>query len=495
MSKIAQRLKRAACSHLTSRASPAQWTERLAQVINQVQVQQHSLGNQVVQRMLHLGMIRAKLKINPPDDKYEQEADRVADQVMRMPDPLSAGVAFSSRSKGMGIQRACPLCDDEELKRQPLEEEEDEEILQTKKAFGHTPEIAPALAARVTGLHGRGQPMPEFVRAFFEPRFGRDFSRVRLHTDALANAINIRLNSRAVTKGYDVFFQKNAYNPATSDGLRLLAHELAHVAQQQGGKSFQFQEDRSPHKASLDYIMRDPFPGENPELYERRRQVIELIPRIVTWISDFFIMRGSAATIIGLERWEPSTGRFIIGDGSDWPPETLSQRRERLLNFVRDLEDILDQLRRGPIPPGWVSMLREEEALEEEERSRGQAPVGQVSGFGGVVEDLIHFYTQFAWDVGRNRDLVEINIFYINSYTQRRGRLPTAQPMGVYVIVPDPSRPTRVISVTGSTGFSVDLVSGRPIPPEGQDIREVYRDARGYFYYGTRGRVYLEHFR
>lgn len=156
----------------------------------------------------------------------------MADQVMRMPDPLSTGVALSSRSKGIGIQRACPLCDDEELQRQPLEEEEDEEILQTKRAFGHTPEVAPALAAQVTGLHGRGQPIPKSVRAFFEPRFGRDFSQVRIHSDSKVAQLARSINARAFTLGRNIVFNEGEYSPETQLGKRLLAHELTHFVQQ-----------------------------------------------------------------------------------------------------------------------------------------------------------------------------------------------------------------------------------------------------------------------
>ena len=81
---------------------------------------QRTIGNQAVQRLIKSGTLQAKLRIGQPGDKYEQEADRVAEQVMRISEPtLSSGGAPH-------IKRACPGCEEDELRRQPVEEEEEE---------------------------------------------------------------------------------------------------------------------------------------------------------------------------------------------------------------------------------------------------------------------------------------------------------------------------------------------------------------------------------
>jgi hypothetical protein len=147
------------------------------------------------------GMIQTKLKINKPGDPYEQEADRVAEQVMRMPE---------SR-----------------LQRQPIEEE-----LQAKATSGHLSEVNPHLESHIQSLNRSSQPLPESTRAYFEPRFGRDFSQVRLHTDTQAVESAQAVNARAFTMGSDVVFGAGQYAPEASDGRRLMAHELAHVVQQ-----------------------------------------------------------------------------------------------------------------------------------------------------------------------------------------------------------------------------------------------------------------------
>jgi hypothetical protein len=160
-------------------------------------------GNQAVKRMFKSDVIQAKLKIGQPNDIYEQEADKVADAVMRMPEP--------------------------EVQRQV---EEEEEILQTKGRAGRTPEVTPNLEVRIHALKGGGQPLQESIRSLFEPRFGYDFSQVRVHTDTEADRLNRALSARAFTQGQDIFFQHGAYNPSSSSGRGLLTHELTHVLQQ-----------------------------------------------------------------------------------------------------------------------------------------------------------------------------------------------------------------------------------------------------------------------
>lgn len=113
-------------------------------------------------------------------------------------------------------------------------EEEEEGILQTKELTGETPEVTPNIEARINTLRGSGQPLPVTVRNSFEPRFGYDFSNVRVHTDSNAVQMNKELNAEAFTFGRDIYFGVERYSLDTSTGKRLLAHELTHVVQQEG---------------------------------------------------------------------------------------------------------------------------------------------------------------------------------------------------------------------------------------------------------------------
>ncbi len=259
--------------------------QRAEQPLNSLQMWQRSLGNQylnsvsltgvqphglLIQRTYACGgscvgcmqreddqrMLQPKLVVGAPDDKYEQEAERVAEQVMRMPEPR--------------IQRVCPECE-EELQREPREEEEEEEetlqtkplaeqitplvqrqsepmeeeeeeeeeeeTLQTKTTSGQPPTVSPSLQNRITALQGGGKPLPHSERAFFEPRFGADFSQVRVHTDSQAAETARAVNARAFTLGRDIVFGTGQYQPSASEGRQLLAHELTHFIQQGGKRS------------------------------------------------------------------------------------------------------------------------------------------------------------------------------------------------------------------------------------------------------------------
>lgn len=173
--------------------------------------------------------VQAKLAINHPGDKYEEEVDRVAEQVVRMPDPVTFKGPVPSQPPL--IQRSCPKC------RKSGEREEDEEPLQTKPlpapargAAQTSPSSVPPVVHEV--LRAPGRPLDAATRAFMEPRFGYDFSRVRIHTDVRAAESARAMNASAFTVMSDLTFNAGQYAPSTEQGLRLLAHELTHVLQQ-----------------------------------------------------------------------------------------------------------------------------------------------------------------------------------------------------------------------------------------------------------------------
>lgn len=158
-------------------------------------------------------IIQRKLIVGEVNDPLEHEADRVVDQVMRIPDrELSVGVA------PMQIIRKCADCE--------------EEIKLQKKGFGpqaHTAD-APALVHGV--MRSPGQQLDAATRAYFEPRFGHDFSRVRIHTDETAGRSASAIAAKAYAVGRHIVFGAGRYTPESREGRRLLAHELVHVVQQ-----------------------------------------------------------------------------------------------------------------------------------------------------------------------------------------------------------------------------------------------------------------------
>ena len=95
--------------------------------------------------------------------------------------------------------------------------------------------VSSQMESQLNHLQGGGQVMPEGLRSMMESGFGRDFSQVRLHTDSEAATMSSNIHAKAFTHGNDIYFNSGQFSPETSEGQRLVAHELAHVAQS-GGK-------------------------------------------------------------------------------------------------------------------------------------------------------------------------------------------------------------------------------------------------------------------
>jgi len=185
--------------------------------------------------------MQAKYKVGQASDCYEQEADRVAEQVIRAP-AANAGAAIAPGRDIPQIQKMCPDCE-EELRREPTDEECEEELRRQPKSgedlppdsnssAGHSLISSPALESDLKRLGTGGDSLSPSEQNFFEPRFGRDFSQVRIHTDSEAARSARAVNAVAFTMGRHIAFADGMYNPETQAGKRLLAHELTHVVQQ-----------------------------------------------------------------------------------------------------------------------------------------------------------------------------------------------------------------------------------------------------------------------
>jgi hypothetical protein len=107
-------------------------------------------------------------------------------------------------------------------------------------------EAGSGMESRLAGQKGSGSPLPKQVRAFMEPRFGVDFSGVRVHTDGEAVHMNKDLNAQAFTHGRDIYLGGGQYDPGSTAGKRLLAHELTHVVQQGAARASSVQGQPGP---------------------------------------------------------------------------------------------------------------------------------------------------------------------------------------------------------------------------------------------------------
>ena len=223
--------------NVSSQKEKNRFSQNISSPIDHVSFLQRTIGNQAVQRLLKSGALQAKLAVSQAGDIYEQEADRVAEQVMRMPEPM--------------------------VQSQPEENGKNEEILQTKEVPDRTLGVAPGLESRIQAQRGSGRSLPKSVAAFFGPRFKYDLANVRIHSGPQADEVARAVNARAFTIGGDVFFAAGQYS-AGREGRKLLAHELVHVVQQTGGSTH----DSSSIGGVIQRLVKD---EEDPRIKELNR--------------------------------------------------------------------------------------------------------------------------------------------------------------------------------------------------------------------------------
>jgi len=155
-----------------------------------------------------------KLKVGKPNDKYELEADKMAEKVIKE-----------------------PLVDEENMIRKQEEEEEiqkkpneEEEMVQSKS--DKSTAVPSGFVSGLNSSKGSGSKLSSSVQNKMESGFGTDFSNVRIHTNSNAVQLNRQIGAQAFTHGNDIYFNEGKYNPTTKSGQNLIAHELTHTIQQ-----------------------------------------------------------------------------------------------------------------------------------------------------------------------------------------------------------------------------------------------------------------------
>jgi hypothetical protein len=133
------------------------------------------------------------------------------------------------------------------------------EVLARAKEDAEPNSVHPTVERDIQSQRGGGQPLDTGVRGQMESSFGADFSRVRVHTGVQADSLNHELSARAFTTGHDIFFRHGAYQPGSTVGRELLAHELTHVVQQNGDqvkRSMSVSQPGDPHELEAEHTAR-----------------------------------------------------------------------------------------------------------------------------------------------------------------------------------------------------------------------------------------------
>ena len=185
--------------------------------------------------------IQTKLTIGEPGDKYEQEADQVASQVVQQ---INSPVPVQS-AQGQTVQREEVAPFEEEqvqaksisdtIQREELPEEEELQMSPMLQRQGQGGMAAtPDLETSINQARGGGMPLAENLQRSMGKAMGADFSGVKVHTDSQSDQLNKSIQAKAFTTGQDVFFRQGSYEPSSRGGQELIAHELTHVVQQTG---------------------------------------------------------------------------------------------------------------------------------------------------------------------------------------------------------------------------------------------------------------------
>jgi len=209
---VALQHKRKTTPHAQRRLLQRAVQDRSSLSAGQILQLQRLVGNRATGDLLGQP-VQTKLLLGPADDPYERQADQVAQVAVR-----GAGTAAPST-----------------ISRLPGE-------IQLASLHGAAGgEVDPQVARSIEAQRGGGQPLAKGVVGSMGRVFDTDFSPVRVHTGANAEGLNRSLNAKAFTTGNDIFFGKGQYNPQSTSGQELIAHELTHVVQQNGGGDVQRQ--------------------------------------------------------------------------------------------------------------------------------------------------------------------------------------------------------------------------------------------------------------
>lgn len=214
--------------------APRRKTEAREDILQQKSAQGwgHNLAKISINSPLRAGRVlaglHARLAISQPGDEQEVEAERIADQIMTMPETMVQQNPLVFREEA-AIRQPCPWC-----KRDKAETLNALSISRSSARSGCRQDVLPIVHEV---LNSPGEKLNDRARMFLEPRFGHDFSMVRVHTDAKAEESAKSLNALAYTAGANMAFAAGQYAPNTARGIRLLAHELTHYLQQQNEES------------------------------------------------------------------------------------------------------------------------------------------------------------------------------------------------------------------------------------------------------------------
>jgi Domain of unknown function (DUF4157) len=318
---------------------------------------QRTNGNKSVPGLLHfdaiesdfsrISILQPKLKVNQPDDIYEQEADRVAKQVIDVSPSYSVTPIINTREEGR-LGRKCSIC---ETKK---EDNEGEKLnISRKPSNADSLETTDQFTDEINNIRSSSSSrLDPSTKEFMGDHFGYDFSHVRIHTDARAAELAQAINAKAFTVGQDVAFDLGQYAPQTPQGKKLLAHELTHVIQQSRRSADASSSQTANFKTGLPDLLvtksrKVPRQASEPRAIQRQPKEDDDFFKFGRSIYKAFKKFGSALE----ENKDKVKTQAAITTSADTPPQESLERAHRMhLNWNREEENQrfrLDYLRKG----------------------------------------------------------------------------------------------------------------------------------------------------
>ncbi|MFC2069026.1 DUF4157 domain-containing protein [Chloroflexota bacterium] len=332
---------------------------------------QQTYGNKYVQRLLKPIAVQPKLTVNPPNDVYEQEADRVAEVVTGS---IGSQVQRQEEEEEEELMPKLQRQEEEEVRTKSdnsIQKQDEKEKLQTQPTENEPLSVSNDLETRIYSARGDGQSLSENVKKPMEHAFRADFSDVRVHSDSKADTLNQQLSAKAFTTGQDVFFREGEYNHSSDSGKKLIAHELTHIIQQGGSST----------------------PSVGIQLTPLLSGRVVLTLEVAWGNFDDFQRRVEAQTIRDLDvprRWLP---QLILQSNLREVYDSLGQRNP-LRSDGRRVEVVVDFNAAGSVgrstlhfEPGPAGQVTEEGPETVEERP-GSGEQTDTEEEGGEVEDL-----------------------------------------------------------------------------------------------------------
>jgi hypothetical protein len=326
--KFGNRLKAIAAERMAIQAK-ASTNEDL-----QSQPVQRKSGNRLKAIAAERMAIQAKLAIGEPNDKYEQEADATAARVVQQ-------INSSTPSQSQPVQRQ-EMAEDEELQMKP--------IVQRRENIGGG-EASTDLESSIQSARGGGQSLDANLQQSMGQAMGADFSGVKVHTDSQSDQLNKSIQAKAFTTGQDLFFRQGAYEPSSRGGQELIAHELTHVVQQNGGAV------QRSHVAPSDIIQRSNVKVKGVKigktrLYNSNGIVVGNVAKgTILDINESDTVMFGRRTLVKIS--ESSTDQLNLGSAVNTDDVRISSTRyDAMAGALNDLEEVEEdgvEIEAGPL--------------------------------------------------------------------------------------------------------------------------------------------------